>query len=190
MTVKIYVYIIKLIVWQVSGWSPALIGGAANINIYLNRKDGIILSTIELIDELGFQGLTIKKICQRQEFSEGSLYKHFRSKDEIILGGWDYYSKFDEDIKQTIDANTFSSKESITYFIARLAEYYGNYPAMTAILNSYEIFRNEVGVSCKIIQMFEFRYRLVRTLIEEGIKAGELPSNIDSENLSDIILGS
>ena len=160
------------------------------MSLYISRKDRIIISTIELIDEVGFQGLTIKKICKRQEFTEGSLYKHFRSKDEIILGVLDYYSKFDEDIKHTIDMNRFSSKESIIYFITRLAEYYENYPAMTAILNSYETLRNEAGIARKSMEILEFRYDLMRNLIEEGIKTGEFQQGIDSEILSDIIWGS
>jgi len=160
------------------------------VSLYISRKDRIIISTIELIDEFGFNGLSIKKICKRQEFSEGSLYKHFRSKDEIILGVLDYYSRFDEDIEQTISMKNFSSKESITYYITRFAEYYENYPAMTAILNSYEILRNEVGSSCKIMEIFKFRRDLMKKIIEEGIKAGVFRLNIDSEGLSDIILGS
>jgi len=160
------------------------------MSLYISRKDRIIISTIELIDEVGFQGLTIKKICERQEFTEGSLYKHFRSKDEIILGVLDYYSKFDEDIKHTIYMNTLSSKESIIYFITRLAEYYENYPAMTAIATSYETLRNEARISHKSMEILEFRYNLMRNLIEEGIKTGEFQQGIDSETLSDIILGS
>lgn len=157
---------------------------------YIKRKDSIILTAIEIIDELGFQNLTTKEICRRQEFSEGSLYKHFRSKDEIILGVLDFYFMFDEEIGQSIEMKKLSSKESIAYYITRFAEYYENYPAMTAILNSYEFFRNEAGLASKVIEIYEFRTKLIVNFIEEGIKTGQFLPNIDSESLSDIILGS
>ena len=156
----------------------------------MRRKDRIILTTIEIIDQLGFQGLTTKEICRRQEFSEGSLYKHFRSKDEIILGVLDYYTKYDDEVKQTIEMQKFSSRESITYCVTRFADYFGSCPAMTAIVNSYETLRNQAGVAYKAKEIFESRTNIILHLVEEGIKNGEFRSDIDSASLSNIIWGS
>lgn len=159
------------------------------MSIYLKRKEGIILTAIEIIDELGFQGLSTKEIAKRQEISEGTLYKHYRSKDEIILSVLDYYSMFDADIKETIEMKDFSAKDSITYFINRFAEYYEGYPALTAIVQSYEILKNEARIAHKIIDIFESRSEFILNLVEKGKNDGEFTSGIDSENLTDIILG-
>ena len=155
-----------------------------------NRKERIIFSAIEIIDELGFQGLTTKEICRRQEFSEGSLYKHFKSKNEIILGVLGYYSKYDDDVKQTIEMRKFSSRESITYCVTRLAEYFENCPALTAIINSYETLRNEAGVAPKAKEIFEYRSDVILHIVEVGIKNGEFRSEIDGKSFSNIIRGS
>jgi AcrR family transcriptional regulator len=160
------------------------------MNFYMKRKEKIILTTIEILDELGFQGLSTKEICKRQGVSEGTLYKHFRSKDEVIIGVLEYYSKFDADIKETIEIKNLTAKEGITYIITCFAEYYESYPAMTAILNSHEVFRHEAGVAHKIIEIFESRTNYITNLIEKGIKSGEIKSDVDSDSLSDIILGS
>lgn len=159
------------------------------MRFYIKRKEGIILTAIEIIDELGFQGLSTKEIAKRQKIAEGTLYKHYQRKDEIILAVLDYYSMFDTDIKQTIEMKRFSAKDSITYFITRFAEYYENYPAMTSILQSYEILKNEAGISHKIIEIFESRSNFIMRLIEIGKSNGEINPNVDSESLSDIILG-
>ncbi len=159
------------------------------MSFYIKRKERIILTSIEIMDELGFQSLSTKEICRRQEVSEGTLYKHFRSKNDVILGVLDYYSKFDEDIKQTIEMKNMSAKDGITYFITRFAEYYESYPAMTAIQHSHEVLRNEPGIADKIIQIFESRTNYISYLVEKGIKNGEIKAHVDSESLSDIILG-
>lgn len=159
------------------------------MNRYIKRKDSIILTTIEIIDELGFQNLTTKEICKRQEFVEGSLYRHFKSKDEILIGVLNYYIKYDKEIKQTIEMKSFTSKEAIYYYITRFAEFYENYPAMTAILNSYEVLRNEEGVAHKITEIYEFHTMLMVNLIEQGIRSGQFLPTTDSESLSDIIIG-
>ncbi len=161
----------------------------ADVNLYIKRKEGIILTAIEIIDELGFQGLSTKEIAKRQKIAEGTLYKHFRSKDGIILAVLDYYTMFDVDIKQTIEMKRFSAKDSITYFITRFAEYYESYPAMTSILQSYEVLKNEAGIAHRIIEIFEARSSFITDIIKKGIDCGEITPDIDSESYSDIILG-
>jgi AcrR family transcriptional regulator len=160
------------------------------VNFFIKRKERIILTAIDIINELGFQGLSTKEICRREEVSEGALYKHYQSKDEVILAVLDYYSRFDDDIKQTVEMKKLSAKEGITYFIARFAEYYENYPAMTSILNSYEVLIHEAYAAHKVEGIFNSRSQYITGLIEKGIKEGEIRNDIDSKSLSDIILGS
>jgi AcrR family transcriptional regulator len=141
------------------------------------------------MSELGFQHLSTKEICKRQEISDGTLYKHFRSKDEIILGILEYYFKYDEVIKQTIEMKALSAKESIVFFFQMLSEYYENYPAITAILSSCETLRHEKGVSERVTEIFNIRCNIIVHYVEKGIESKEFRANIDSEGLSDIIIG-
>lgn len=159
------------------------------MSFYIKRRDRIILTTVEIIDELGFQGLSIKEICKRQEISEGALYKHFASKSEVILGVLDLYAKFDIDIQQTIQINSFSPKESIAYLFRMNAEYYESYPQMTAILNYYEFLRHERGIAPRITEIFESRLHFLEELIREGIKMEEIHESFDSEIFSEVLMG-
>lgn len=156
---------------------------------YMKRSEKIILTAIEILDELGLQGLSTKEICRREGVSEGALYKHFTGKDGVMLGILGCYSKFDNDIKETIILKELSAKEGITYAISRYAEYYENYPAMTAILNLYETLSHEAGIAHKVAEIFEYRNRFFADLIEKGIREGEFKSDVNSDSLSDIILG-
>ncbi|WP_066623009.1 TetR/AcrR family transcriptional regulator [Clostridium magnum] len=155
----------------------------------MKRKERVILTAIDIISDLGFQGLTTKEICRRQEISDGTLYKHFRSKDEIILGVLDYYSKFDKSIKDTTELNKFSAKESIIFFFKMISEYYENYPSISAISNNYETLQHEANISEKAKEIFQSRSRLIIRYIEKAKENGELRSDIDSEGFADIILG-
>ena len=89
-----------------------------------------------------------------------------------------------------IEMQKFLSRESIIYCITRWADYYECYPAMTAIVNSYETLRNEAGVAQKAKEIFESRSGIVLRLVEEGIKNGEFRSDIDGKSFSNIIWGS
>jgi Transcriptional regulator len=57
------------------------------MDFFIKRKDRIILTCIEIISDLGFQGLSTKEITQRQNISDGTLYKHFKRKKKSF---WEY----------------------------------------------------------------------------------------------------
>lgn len=160
------------------------------MTIFLKRKEKVILSAIDIISELGLQGLSVKEICTRQEISEGTLYKHFRSKDEIILGVLDFYEKFDFMRNETIKLKKMSSKESIRYCLGLIAEYYENYPAITAIPANYQAFMHESAtIAEKNLHVFQSHNTLIINYIKDGIISGEFKSDIDAEILSFIIIG-
>lgn len=159
------------------------------MSFYIKRRDRIIQTAIEILDELGFQGLSTKEISKRQEISEGTLYKHFKNKDEIMNGVLDYYAKFDSDLKQTIELKQLNSIDSIMFITSCFAEYYQNDPPITAIPFMHEVFRHEKGFSNKMNEILEGRYRYLLEVIERGKTIGEFPQMMDSELLANILLG-
>ena len=156
---------------------------------YLTRKESIILSAIEVIDESGISDLSLREISFRQGISEAALYRHFANKEEIILAVFDYYSKFDVSIMNTIKNNQDTTKQKITFFLRSLIELYEAHPAITSLAFSYEtLMKNDLVVQ-KVKEIFKSRSNFITLLIEEGQAEGSVSSHFNSENLSDTILG-
>ena len=159
------------------------------MDYYLKRKERIVLTALDIINDLGFQGLSTKEICKREGISEGALYKHYQSKKDVILAVLDQYALYDSDIEETIENSEMSVSESISFFVMKFAEYYENYPAMTAIFASHNFLRYEEGLAEKNKEIYDSRFLIVKTIIDKGIKKGEVKSSDDSDCLTDIILG-
>jgi AcrR family transcriptional regulator len=156
----------------------------------LHRKDLTVLTAIDIINDLGIQGLSTREIAKRQSISEGTLFRHFKNKTEILLSVLDYFSQYDLDIIQSIKLMSLKPIDSITFFIKAFAEYYENYPAITAISQSYEVLVNDQELSSKIKSIFADRYNFIKNTIEEAQKIGQIQTSINSESLADIITGS
>lgn len=156
---------------------------------FLKRKEAIILSAIEIIDELGFQGLSTKELAKRQEITEGALYKHFTSKEEIILAVIDYYGHYDDIIAQTVDMKNMAPKDALIFAVGFLAEYYENYPAITAIANSYEVFKYNILAKDKIKAIHEKRVEFLSNLVLKGIDLGDFPKSLKPEKFAKVIKG-
>jgi AcrR family transcriptional regulator len=155
----------------------------------ISRKESIIITAVEIIDQLGIQGLSTREIAHRQGISEGTLFRHFKSKSEIMLAVLDHYSKFDADITQTIRMNKLSPTEAIRYYINAYAEYYENYPAITALDQSYDILSNDRLLVNKVKDIFNNRLRFVRQMIRDAQQAGEIRSDADADGMTDIVTG-
>lgn len=157
---------------------------------YFTRKEQITLSAIELIDELGIDGLSIRELAKKENITEGALYRHFKSKNDIIIESIRYYSHFDINIMNTINQNKLDSKSAVIFFISSLSEYYENYPELTAISCSFESLIYEPDIENEVLQLIYRRSDFLKAIIESGKQSGEFSSCVDSEDLTDIIMGS
>jgi AcrR family transcriptional regulator len=155
----------------------------------IHRKESIILTSVEVIHELGIQGLSTREIARRQELSEGAIFKHFKNKNEILLGVLEHYSQYDMDIIQSIALKNLKPIEAIKYFVGAYTEYYENYPEITAITHAYDMFSRDPKLVGKIKDIFDTRNQFILRMVEEAQIAGEISAHIDMENLSDVIVG-
>jgi len=156
---------------------------------FLCRKDNIIISAIDIINELGLQGLSIKEIASRQGINESALYRHFKNKDSIINGVLDYFTQYDNAIYNTVIKKDISIKEKILFYAKSYIEYYQSYPAITGIWFSYEAFRHEPVAMEKIDYVFTNRLNSLVKLIEEGQVNGEINYFFTAKELAEMIFG-
>lgn len=156
---------------------------------YFTRKESIIISAIEIIDELGINELSVRELASRQGVSEAALYRHFKNKEEIILEVFEYYSKYDQNIINTVNNSNYTAKEGIIFSIKSLMEFYESHPAISSLLFLYQTYISEDIVAQRAKDIFNSRWSFISYLIEKGQRDGSVGLNFKSEALSDIILG-
>ena len=54
-------------------------------NNFVNRKDRIIASAIEIISESGLASLTTKTLAMKENMSESLLYRYFGGIEEVLV---------------------------------------------------------------------------------------------------------
>lgn len=156
---------------------------------YISRKQSIVISALEIINELGIEGLSIRELAKRQGVVEGALYKHFKSKEEILQAILDYYTRYDSKIKNTIDNSKLTPRESIKFIIKSYAEIFESNPALICITRSFEIMVIDDPIVNRVKEIYTARLNYLTYLIEEGQKDGSIDTNILGEDLSSIIFG-
>ncbi|SHO53265.1 TetR/AcrR family transcriptional regulator [Anaerocolumna xylanovorans] len=155
----------------------------------LHRRDRLIITTIDLIDELGIQGLSTKEIAKREEVSEATLFRHFKNKNDLLAAVLDYFAKFDEDIFQSARYRKANPKEAILFFVSLSTEYYENYPAITAIIQILDVLRYDPELKSKVETIYFQRLKYITLLVKDAKIKGYLREDTDAEAVGDIISG-
>ena len=153
------------------------------------RKECLILTAIEIIDDLGYQGLTTKELSKRQNITEAAMYKHFKNKNELINHVLDYYNNFFNKIYESKEIENMTALEAVEFYISKSLEFYEKHPAMTAILNSYETFRHEEKLSNSVSKYCKVRLAFLTKLFQKGIDNHELNGMLSAESLAYITIG-
>ena len=157
---------------------------------FLNRKENLILTAIEVIDELGIQGLSTREVAKRQNMSNAVLFSHFHSKNELIISVLQYYVQYDQAMIQTIEANHMNAKEAIVFIIETLVTYYENYPAITSIIQATDGMLANAELSKDVKNIITKRDIFIKQLIEDAQAEELIISDISSEIILDILTGS
>ena len=163
--------------------------GGCEMKQYLSRKHSIVVSALEIIDEFGINGLSLRELARRQGIVEGALYKHFKSKEEILLAVFDYYARYDTNIKNTIENSSMTPKESILFCIRSFSELYESDPAMISIVSSYEVLLDDSATVRRVKEIFNSRSVYLTHLVEKGQREGSISRDFYGEDLSNIIIG-
>lgn len=155
----------------------------------IHRREGIIISTIEAINEVGLQNLSTKVIAKKEGVSEGTLFRHFKNKTEIMIAVLDHFSQFDDAIIEASENKNLNPVDTITYFITAYAEYYENYPAITSLVQAYDTLVYEEELSVKVRSILNKRLNFLLKTIDKSKEEGFLRKEAKTELIEDLITG-
>lgn len=105
-----------------------------------SRKGDIITSALKIIDQKGVKGLTVARLAQEVGFVESALYRHFKSKrdlvsfilDNILQDAWNYLAEVEEKTEDSLEA----LRQLIYLFLSFLEQF----PGIFKIIYSDEIY--------------------------------------------------
>lgn len=158
-------------------------------NELLHRKISIILATVDVIDQFGIHGLSTREVAKRVGISEPAIFRHFKSKTDLILSVLDHFSHYDSDVILSIQAKKLNPIESIVCFVETYATYYENYPAITALTQIYDVLRCDPVLSEKIQSILFTRTGFIAEMVMKAKENGKISPNVDSERLAITIMG-
>ena len=113
-----------------------------------NRKEEIILTTLELAAEKGLAGVSMSMIADKIGIKKPSLYKHFSSKDEIMEAMYQFLrdkSKENANIKP-VDYSILFAEKTAYEVLKGVVQGYINMNHQEQMLTFYKVIYSERSI--------------------------------------------
>lgn len=115
----------------------------------MNRKEEIILVTLELAASNGLSNVSMSQIAEKMGIRKPSLYNHFKSKEEIIAAMYQYLrEKSKEQFSLTdIDYGEFVKDKSMEEALTQSVANYSSINTEGKIFSFYKVIYSERAVN-------------------------------------------
>lgn len=154
-----------------------------------DRQFEIIEAAGRILSASGVSGLTIKNLAREMNFSESAIYRHFNSKEDIIVALLAYLAEnMDERLRQVAaaDKNPLETLES--FFINQL-RFFAKNPHFVVAVFSDGLLEESPKINAAILKIMEIKMKHLLPLVMEGQQQGFFTNAIATEELIHIIMG-
>ena len=155
-----------------------------------SRQSEIINTAIRLIGEGGIQALTIKNISSEIGIAESALYRHFKSKTEVLSTLLDFLGVIIISHYENVNKLKIGPFGKIEKMISGQLKIFAENPPYAIVILSDGLYKNEKLLYAKIFKIMESAKTTFIKIIDEGKSTGEIRKDITSEQIAFVIMGS
>lgn len=157
---------------------------------FTERQIEIMHAATLRIDKYGIQELTIKNLAADLSLSEAALYRHFKSKNDILLGLLTYFIlEMTERIAAIIADNEEQPSDILKQIFASQLNTFVQKPSIVSVIFSEGIFQFNKELSDKVSAVMALMQKSINELIIRGQKDGNYGKLLGADSITTIIMG-
>lgn len=154
------------------------------------RQLEIIEAAGRLLTSSGVSGLTIKNLAKEMGFSESALYRHFTSKEEIIVALLTYLADLmDERLSRLIKGDE-DPEEKFRKLFGSQVELFSKHPHFIVAVFSDGLMEESQKINLAILKIMTVNMKHLMPIILEGQQKKIFTNSITTEELVHIVMGS
>jgi len=154
-----------------------------------NRQLEIIEAAGKILSTAGVGGLTIKNLSKEMKFSESAIYRHFKSKEDIILALLDFLAENMDQRYSAVVADEHSAEENFKMLFESQFAFFKDNPHFIASVFSDGLMEESTKVNEAIIKIMMVKMKFLVPIIMSGQQRGEFTNEIAAEEIVNVIMG-
>ncbi len=152
------------------------------------RQLEIIEAAGKILTSSGVSGLTIKNLAKEMQFSESAIYRHFSSKEEIIVAMLNYLAdSIDE--RLTSVAGSSDPEENFKALFQEQFRFFKINPHFVVAVFSDGLMEESQLINETILKLMNVKMKHLMPIMMEGQQKGIFTNAITTEELIHIVMG-
>lgn len=143
-----------------------------------SRKGDIITSALRIIDQSGIKALTISRLAREVGFVESALYRHFKSKKDLILFIIDNVLQEARRHFREVEEAKLEATEALKSLLYLHLNFLEEYPGIFKIIYSDEIHLGDEELQDRINTLISEIIGFIRKVIQQGQAEGKLKPDL------------
>jgi len=154
-----------------------------------DRQLEIIEAAGRILTTSGISGLTIKNLAKEMKFSESAIYRHFTSKEEIIIALLEYLAEsMDERYTNAISSDQ-TPEDKFTTLLQNQFSFFKKNPHFVVAVFSDGLMEESQRINATILKIMGVKIKHLTPIILEGQQKEVFTNAIASEELVQIVMG-
>lgn len=155
-----------------------------------DRQLEIIEAAGKILTASGISGLTIKNLAKEMKFSESAIYRHFISKEEIIIALLEYLAQSMDERYTNAIKNEQSPEEKFTTLFQNQFSFFKKHPHYVVAVFSDGLMEESQKINEAISKIMGVKMKHLMPIIAEGQQKNVFTNSITQEELMHIVMGS
>ncbi|AMQ57851.1 TetR/AcrR family transcriptional regulator [Algoriphagus sanaruensis] len=152
------------------------------------RQREIIDAAGKILTESGLGGLTTKKLAFEMGFSEAAIYRHFSSKELIILALLEYLRENMASRLSSLDPGLELEERFRAVFRSQF-HFFSSQPHFVVAVFSDGLWEESEQINQAILSLMQTKMSFLMPLVSEGQAKGVFKSEVAEEQLVHLVLG-
>lgn len=154
-----------------------------------SRQLEIIEAAGKILTVSGVSGLTIKKLAKEMNFSESALYRHFNSKEEIIIAMLNYLADNIDARLTKVNNSNANTEDKFRAIFQNQFVFFGENPHFVVAVFSDGLMEESTKINETILGLLFVKIKHLMPIIHEGQKDGIFRNDINADEFIQIIMG-
>lgn len=153
------------------------------------RQEQIKQAVLDIIYTDGLKNLSTRNLAKRIGMSEGTIFRHFVTKQDIILSIInDVQTDFIGSLRRI--ANTdLDAEERLKLFLCQTVNYLVQNKGITMLMFSEASHNKDDVLKGNLLQIFNLQKNLMSKIILDGIAVGKWDENLPVEHIAMLYMG-
>ncbi len=153
------------------------------------RQRQIVEAALAIVAERGPEALTVKGIAGRVGFSDAALYRHFRSKSEILSTVVDLFAGSSQQLLAEIQGCDCPSLDKVKLFFLDRCRVFASDLTMATVMSAESLFQQDPALAAKLHQVLQGHRRLLLQTVRAGQRQGTI-RDLPPEHIFTMVMGS